>query len=317
MYRIMGTSNAIRVVLIALCFSLPASYALNADLHERTPTPDPMAGLPPDSSRLEAIQLGEGDEPSISPDGRRIAYVWGPTICLYELDTGTTHQVCRNHNPHGVTWNPSGTKLAFQGDDSVVAHGKFWIWFVNPNGSDLRRISEGPEDEHPLWSPDGKHLVWSRARRLWQADSSGSDGHFLTRQPPPYVREYARAWTEDGLHLLFMRGSEMGEEFRLWQVGRDTTDEAPDLTTTPVSRSQLGVTQDGRLLYRRAGTSSTNEIEFLERGANGRARRCYVTNSDVYLISLAPDRSFAVFTYGDEEDGEILWLLRWRPEGGR
>jgi len=109
----------------------------------------------------------------------------------------------------------------------------------------------------------------------------------------------------------------MGEEFRLWQVGRDTTDEAPDLTTTPVSRSQLGVTQDGRLLYRRAGTSSTNEIEFLERGANGRARRCYVTNSDVYLISLAPDRSFAVFTYGDEEDGEILWLLRWRPEGGR
>ena len=108
----------------------------------------------------------------------------------------------------------------------------------------------------------------------------------------------------------------MGEEFSLREVGRDSTDDAPDLTTTPVSRLQLGVSPDGRLLYRRAGTSATKEIQFLERGGNGRVRRCYVVNSDVYLISLAPDRSFAVFSYGDEEE-DILWLLRWPPGGDR
>jgi len=72
------------------------------------------------------------------------------TVWLYDLEAGTTRQVCKNSNAHAVTWNPSGTLLAFQGDDSTRSYGKFWIWLVNPDGSNLRRISEGPGDEHPL-----------------------------------------------------------------------------------------------------------------------------------------------------------------------
>lgn len=212
-----------------------------------------------------------------------------------------------------MTWNPSGTRLAFQGDDSIQTYVKFWIWLVNPDGSNLRRISEGPEDEHPLWSPDGKRLVWSRARRLWQADSTGSNGHFLTNQPPPYVREYARAWTDKQSHLLFVRGSENGEEFRLWQVGRDSTDDTPDSTTVPAySRHELGATHDGRLIYARGQPHETSEIRFWERGARGRSRRCFVPDSlGVWLVALAPDRSFVVFSTGDEEEMD-LWLARWR-----
>jgi dipeptidyl aminopeptidase/acylaminoacyl peptidase len=235
------------------------------------------------------------------------------TVWLYDLKAGTTREVCKNSNAHAATWNPSGTRLAFQGDDTTHTYAKFWIWLVNPDGSNLRRISEGPEDEHPLWSPDGKRLVWSRARRLWQADSAGSNGHFLTKQPPPYVREYARAWTEDQTHLLFVRGSEMGEEFRLWQVGRDSTEDTPDSTRTPAfSRSEIGVTSDGRLIYARGQPHATDEIRFWERGTRGGSRRCFVPDSvGVWLVALAPDRSFVVFSSGDEEQMD-LWLARWR-----
>lgn len=280
--------------------------------------PDVLAGLPPDSARLQAQFLCEGDEPSISPDGRRVAYVrWG-SIWLYDLESGTTRQVCENRNAHAVTWNPSGTVLAFQGDDSTRLYAKFWIWLVNPDGSNLRRFSEGPQDEHPLWSPDGKHLVWSRARRLWQADSTGLNGRFLTRQPSRYVREYARAWTADRSHLLFVRGSEMGEEFRFWQVGRDSTDDTPDSTRTPAySRHELEATADGRVIYARGQPRETNEIRFWERGARGASRRCFVQDSlGVWLVSLAPDRSFVVFSSGDEEQMN-LWLARRRPSRGR
>ncbi len=300
------------LVMVAACCSRPLegrSAAQPSGLR-----PDVLAGLPPVSALLQVQPLGEGDEPSISPDGRRVAYVRWQTVWLYDLEAGTTRQVCKNSNAHAVTWNPSGTLLAFQGDDSTRTYAKFWIWLVNPDGSNLRRISEGPEDEHPLWSPDGKRLVWSRARRLWQADSTGSNGRFLTKQPPPCVREYARAWTEDQTHLLFVRGSEMGEEFRLWQVGRDSTDDTPDSTSMPrFSRREVGLTSDGRLIYARGQPHETREIRFWERGARGRSRRCFVQDSlGVWLVALAPDRSFVVFSCGDEEQMD-LWLARWRP----
>lgn len=307
----MGLRTALALlVIVAACCSRPLEGKSAAQPSRLRP--DALAGLPPDSARLRAQPLGEGDEPSISPDGRRVAYVRWQTVWLYDLEAGTTRQVCKNSNAHGVTWNPSGTLLAFQGDDSVRTYAKFWIWLVDPDGSNLRRISEGPNDEHPLWSPDGKHLVWSRAGRLWQADSTGSNGRFLTGHPLPYVHVYARAWTEDRTHLLYVRGSEMGEEFRLWQVGRDSTDDSPDSTSMPrFSRHEVGVTSDGRLIYARGQPHATSEIRFWERGARGRSRRCFVPDSvGVWLVALAPDRSFVVFSSGDEEQMD-LWLARW------
>ena len=80
MHRVMAKSNVIRTIIV-LSFSLSAFDVLYAGPHDRNSTFDPMAGLPPDSTRLKAIPLGEGDEPSISPDGRRIAYTRYQTTC--------------------------------------------------------------------------------------------------------------------------------------------------------------------------------------------------------------------------------------------
>jgi Tol biopolymer transport system component len=88
---------------------------------------DVLVGLPPDSVRLQAFPLGEGDEPSISPDGRRIAYIRGQTVWLQDLNTGATRVICKNSNAHAATWNPSATGLAFQGDDSIQTFAKFFI----------------------------------------------------------------------------------------------------------------------------------------------------------------------------------------------
>ena len=129
------------LVLVAACGSTPSRDRSDGK-PATVPKPDVMAGLPRDSSRVVAVPLGEGEEPSISPDGRRVAYIRWQTVWIYDLPTGKTHQVCRNSNAHGVTWNRSGTKLAFQGDDSVRTYAKFWIWLLNTDGSDLRRISE-------------------------------------------------------------------------------------------------------------------------------------------------------------------------------
>jgi hypothetical protein len=99
----------------------------------------------------------------------------------------------------------------------------------------------------------------------------------------------------------------MGEEFRLWQVGRDSTDDIPDSSRVPAySRHELEATSDGRLIYARGQPHETNEIRFWERGARGRSRRCFVQDSlGVWMVALAPDRSFVVSSCGDEEQMDL------------
>ncbi len=274
--------------------------------------------MPADSTRCRATLLSTGGEPSISPDGRRIAFVKWNDVWVYDLERATARRVCKNANPHGIAWNPEGTLLAFQGADSLQVTAEFWIWVVNPDGTGLRKVSTGPDDQHPIWTLDGRSLVWTRAGRLWQADTSGLAGRFLTRKPAPYVLEYARAWTEDGSHLLFMRRSTMGEEFRLRQIGRDSTDDVADSTRVGiVGRWELGVEAGGRLLYSRANNTAGNTIRLFERGPKGRVRSYFVQDSvNVWLIDVARDRSFAVVDDGGDEETEArLWLvpLRVRP----
>jgi hypothetical protein len=81
------------------------------------------------------------------------------------------------------------------------------------------------------------------------------------------------------------------------------------------SRWEVAVTSDGRLIYARGQPHATNEIRFWERGARGRSRRCFVQDSlAVWMVAMAPDRSFVVFSWGDEEQID-LWLARWRTPG--
>jgi len=130
----------------------------------------------------------------------------------------------------------------------------------------------------------------------------------------PYHLEFARGWTSDRAHLRYLSGSEMGAQFKLRLVGSDSTDDVPDPSRVPVvTSSEVGALTDGSLLYR----GVENAIEFIEPGAGGRVRRCFVQPGlQVWDPSVAEDRSFAVFEVGDEEEAH-LWVVRLRPRIGR
>lgn len=272
-------------------------------------------GLPADSARVIAVQLRVGRDamqPSISPDGRSVAFVGWNGVFIYEVASGTTYDLCwKCSGPGAVAWNPTGTRLAFQSNDL----GSLGIWVVNRDGSRLLRVS-GPDMDcrHPVWAPDGLSLVWTRGRRLWQADTLGAHGRYLTKLPEPYHMEFARGWMPDGAHLLYLAGSEMGEEYRLRVVGRDSSDDAPLPSPLPVvTQSEVGLAADGMMLYRGARTA----IEFAELGVPGTLMRCFVQDSVwVWSMSLARDRSFAVFDDGDQESPR-LWMVRFRESKGR
>jgi len=84
-----------------------------------------------------------------------------------------TNDVFRDRTPR---WSPDGQRIAFYSDRS----GRFEVWSINPDGTGLQQITytSGPSTVYPIWSPDGKQML------------------FKQRGSQPFLFEVNKPWTE-------------------------------------------------------------------------------------------------------------------------
>ncbi len=105
-----------------------------------------------------------------SPDGSKLAYVSfetrdginKPIVYTHTLASGTrtivANQKGSNSSP---TWSPDSRQLAVVLSQDGVSQ----IYLVNPDGSNLRRVSRGNSiDTEPAFSPDGRFLYFTSDR---------------------------------------------------------------------------------------------------------------------------------------------------------
>lgn len=86
----------------------------------------------------------------------------------------------------GVIWSPSGDRLAVT---TTVNPGDTAIELYRPDGTLIGRIDGPGPDEHPTFSPDGSHLLFTSSREgqpdLYVAASDGSAIRPLVRSADP------------------------------------------------------------------------------------------------------------------------------------
>lgn len=138
------------------------------------------------------LTFGRGTDnvnPTMSPDGRRIAFMstrlGRPELYIMDAD-GTNADVLTNYDFSDTNyrsdpdWSPDGRSIAYQSR----VNGRFQVYSIPVRGGSPRLLTGDGENEQPSWAPDGRHLVFtstrSGVRQLWILDAESGRIRQLT-----------------------------------------------------------------------------------------------------------------------------------------
>jgi dipeptidyl aminopeptidase/acylaminoacyl peptidase len=100
-----------------------------------------------------------------------------------------------------IDYAPASGQVAFgvvQADREADA-GVAQIWVTSTRGAGSFRLSAGPQDSTPRWSPNGRWLAFLSDGQIWLSDASGADARQLSALPSGAT---SIAWSPDGGVLL-------------------------------------------------------------------------------------------------------------------
>lgn len=201
--------------------------------------------------------------PSISPDGRRIAYTsylkGYADIYTIDLTSGARNRIvkCPGTNS-GAAFSPDGGEIAC----SVSRDGNPELYVVSADGSGARRLTHTPGVESsPSWSPDGRELVYSSdnggSPQLYRISAGGGSGHSLSSGHGYCTKP---SWSPDGKKIAFNVRDGGAFQVAILDLNGGGTrvvtggDEARDPVWGPDSRHLL-FTQSGSLMLLDVQTS--------------------------------------------------------------
>lgn len=150
-------------------------------------------------------------DPSISPDGRQIAYssrengYWD--LFLLDLSTGKTTRLTDSAEyKASPTWSPDGQWLAYE--DYHNDHLEIFIQSTSdPSQAAIQLTDDQSSDYSPCWSPQGRQVAYvsdqSGAPEIWVADLNKTEDKFNRISRDPTSSAAHPAWSPDGNQLAW------------------------------------------------------------------------------------------------------------------
>jgi len=186
--------------------------------------------------------------------GRPGEAIEGNRVLAWRDADGRTEQfdpTPRNYSHPAIS--PDGSQVAVSIED---ANEDVWIWHAERETLTRLTFAEGPDDV-PLWTPDGRRVVFRSSRDggglYWQAaDGTGDVEPILTGGSfAPW------GWTADG-RLVFTRGMEGNPDIGVVTLGGAPAPEF--LMDSEFAEFRPAVSPDGRWLAYQSNESGQDEV---------------------------------------------------------
>jgi len=182
--------------------------------------------------------VDSGAEPSVSPDGSKIAFV--------KYDDGRKGSQIYTANADGSNWkqltegqyynwtprcSPDGKRLVFEttrndNPDNHVKNGGYRdIYVMDNDGQNQINLTTNSYGHHPSWSPDGKSIAHMAHGNVFVMQADGSDKQNISKGT---TRDSEPFWSPDGQLFAFTRTANKPpkpETMEIWIMKSDGTEQ--------------------------------------------------------------------------------------------
>ncbi len=247
-------------------------------------------------------EIGWGRTPTISPDGRYVAYVSYPGDGTSQIilkdpvgnETNITNDKSFNIDP---AWSPVGKEgnlyLVFSSDRTTSDSGnissnhgdKYHLWRTHINGHDLKQITNtSGNDFQPDWSPDGKSIAYSSDldndkpnafRNIWILNVESGKQTQYTHETTTNKGAYTPFWSPDSQKIVYSRkyqhrlAEKLADLQKIWMIDMDLSNEGFGKLVTRAFDENLtesfpGYSPDGRSITYVRTRGTENKVVSIE-----------------------------------------------------
>jgi Tol biopolymer transport system component len=272
-------------------------------------------------------------QPSLSPDGRQVAFVsnrtgqWDLHVSL--VTGGEPVPVTSDANVESrPRWSPDGTKLLYA---RLNDNGTQDIWVMSALGGPTRQVVANAFS--PAWSAEGR-IAYSSGNLIWMADADGANARAVTQPEPPPIFHDQPAFDHTGRRLVFIR-RRLGPRSELALLDLDTS-KVRNLTDDDALALSPVWSADDRFVFfssSRGGTLNiwrltlaTAELTQITAGQSDDAE-LDVSGTRIVFSSYRANTNLAEISLGPATSGQRKWLTkdlsrsetapRYSPTGGQ
>jgi serine/threonine protein kinase len=206
--------------------------------------------------------------PSISPDQSKVVFRSerdGGGIYLVDVQTRQVQKIV--DGGYSPRFSPDGSLIAYFVVPASGDPERYQIALISPDGRSTRPfhpdlcISYTAQGQLPVWSPDGKHIIF-RGRRVgdrksidwWVApvgEGEPVQTHAMENLGPTDMVQFPVGWAGNDIYFISGSTIEGVNIFRVPIVPSDWTIKGPaeSLTMAPLMINYVFVARDGRVFY--------------------------------------------------------------------